>query len=71
MTADLQQRNVRGPYEGRGQKSGDYRACPCSTGSRSLKPEGLIGWFSECYAILRRGVVCAQINKDSSRHLIG
>jgi hypothetical protein len=23
-------------YEGRGQKSGDYRASPCSTGSKSL-----------------------------------
>jgi hypothetical protein len=38
-------------YEGRGQKSGDYRASPCSTGSKSLKPQGLIGSFSECYAI--------------------
>jgi hypothetical protein len=57
-------------YEGCGQKSGDYRACPCSTGSRSLKLQGLISCFSERYAILRRGVVCAQINKDASRHLI-
>jgi hypothetical protein len=30
-------------YEGCGQKSGDYRACPCSTGSKSLKLQGLMG----------------------------
>jgi len=38
-------------YEDWGQKSGDYREQPCSTGSMSLKSQRTIGDFSECYAV--------------------
>ena len=35
-------------------------------GSRSLKPQGLIGCFSECYVITTGLGLC----KDASRHFI-
>jgi len=37
-------------YEDYGQKSGDYRGMPC-TRYTSLKPQRIIGVFSECYAV--------------------